>query len=75
MLDILLWVFVLVLLCSFELGEWLYDVSLVVEVVELCLEDGCVLFEDIFLRLELGLLNVFVGFFGVGKSSLLVLFG
>ncbi|MBF3348300.1 ATP-binding cassette domain-containing protein, partial [Pseudomonas aeruginosa] len=51
------------------------DASLAAEAVELRLEDGRALLEDISLRLEPGSLNVLVGPSGAGKSSLLALLG
>ena len=70
-LDTLLRVFALAPLHSPEPGERPHDASLAAEAVELRLEDGRALLEDISLRLEPGSLNVLVGPSGAGKSSLL----
>ncbi|WP_132829468.1 ATP-binding cassette domain-containing protein [Pseudomonas aeruginosa] len=74
-LDTLLRVFALAPLRSPEPGERPHDASLAAEAVELRLEDGRALLEDISLRLEPGSLNVLVGPSGAGKSSLLALLG
>lgn len=74
-LDTLLRVFALAPLHSPEPGERPHDASLAAEAVELRLEDGRALLEDISLRLEPGSLNVLVGPSGAGKSSLLALLG